>query len=766
MYELIIEQANKKQSDTDNSIDHIVFGKTELNKSVSTSVSNMNIENPKNKKYLIHRLTENIIPSNEDMCPITSTPNLKKSYHKSINEYSPIIYCQLGTSKYMLNEQTQNLCKDKKNDSSNIFDKKEISSVINCSTDASVVNVQPLQKTSLSVNVSVLSIEVSKINGTNQNNDIDIQLVQSSINKNVSAINNEKDRTEASSSTQRSLIDLQSFYELEQSPINSVNLLSTPDKKQVLNDDYSTDRNLIEIQSVQKLDNSTINVNVSSTNDEYELLKRDCSKQKINVIDVQSFQELEQSSINENLSDIIDKSRVSKENYLNQENHVICVNSGPTQNLCLSSNMSLIEEPFLGFTNEPKTIIVDYLPTVKDLDNLTETESVHNMSKDLFNSKDSLNDNNIHLEEDDLAKSELINTNDTNVSHEFFDACSHNSALENHSLTELKKQCLMRQPIVQLDKINVNSFQILQMSDHSDEISKNGSKYLSESSDYDEVVRNETINSSTDINKTDSMYLSYNELTPIEVNNSEQITEYNKDNSLENNSLGDNYISFVTTRRRNDTSKRSTIFILNNSDCNSNDPEVQETILSNNDSKYVNISPSYAEVISKTKHLIGNFNAEEENITCRKSTSHRESLLTSDRLNDTKIASNNDNCRPNIVLQPGKKWERSLSIYKRMTTMNDHFNISALEEESLSMKGRKYRQSVIDTMELQDQIGMRNFTIYLFNNLTNNNTTIINYLCKMVTFSDSVNNCTLIRKSCKPTVQMINVSNVNHNIYF
>ncbi|CAH0720203.1 unnamed protein product, partial [Brenthis ino] len=59
-----------------------------------------------------------------------------------------------------------------------------------------------------------------------------------------------------------------------------------------------------------------------------------------------------------------------------------------------------------------------------------------------------------------------------------------------------------------------------------------------------------------------------------------------------------------------------------------------------------------------------------------------------------------------IVLQPGKRWERSLSIYRRMTTMADHFDLSILDSEPLNIKGRKYRQSVISTMEMQDTKGL------------------------------------------------------------
>lgn len=59
--------------------------------------------------------------------------------------------------------------------------------------------------------------------------------------------------------------------------------------------------------------------------------------------------------------------------------------------------------------------------------------------------------------------------------------------------------------------------------------------------------------------------------------------------------------------------------------------------------------------------------------------------------------------KPGIVLEPGKRWERSLSIYRRVTEMGD-LNQSILDE-TLNTKGRKYRQSVINTMEMQDMSG-------------------------------------------------------------
>lgn len=85
-------------------------------------------------------------------------------------------------------------------------------------------------------------------------------------------------------------------------------------------------------------------------------------------------------------------------------------------------------------------------------------------------------------------------------------------------------------------------------------------------------------------------------------------------------------------------------------------------------------------------------------VTIRKS-----SRLYKDSLMPDRSSSIGAEVKPNIVLQPGKKWERSLSIYRRMTTMADNFDSSIVEDEG-QMKGRKYRQSVISTMEMQGKI--------------------------------------------------------------
>lgn len=69
-------------------------------------------------------------------------------------------------------------------------------------------------------------------------------------------------------------------------------------------------------------------------------------------------------------------------------------------------------------------------------------------------------------------------------------------------------------------------------------------------------------------------------------------------------------------------------------------------------------------------------------------------------LSDSIMSDRPSKVKPSIALQPGKKWERSMSIYRRMTTIADHFDQSLLEGEGLK-KGRKYRQSIINTMGMQ-----------------------------------------------------------------
>ncbi|CAG9562366.1 unnamed protein product [Danaus chrysippus] len=103
-------------------------------------------------------------------------------------------------------------------------------------------------------------------------------------------------------------------------------------------------------------------------------------------------------------------------------------------------------------------------------------------------------------------------------------------------------------------------------------------------------------------------------------------------------------------------------------------------------------------VTRKSARMI--LNTERNSINCSRN-STIDSNIKNIRDSETNML-NISKEKPCIVLQPGKRWERSLSIYRRMTTV-ENFDKTILDEEQLQNKGRKYRQSVITTMELQEK---------------------------------------------------------------
>lgn len=179
--------------------------------------------------------------------------------------------------------------------------------------------------------------------------------------------------------------------------------------------------------------------------------------------------------------------------------------------------------------------------------------------------------------------------------------------------------------------------------------------------------------------------------------------------------------SFVTTRRRNERTNNSSIFVLNGSLDSNSSAEFDKTVLSNNkiylenNDSGINVNNKKTEcvegkecievkdtMLDNTLNQIDNekYKKTEANVTARSVVEISGDINmheNMDRFNDRA-----SEIKPNIVLQPGKKWERSLSIYRRLT-MNDPVNHSLLDEEDLHSKGRKYRQSVIHTMDMQDK---------------------------------------------------------------
>lgn len=167
-------------------------------------------------------------------------------------------------------------------------------------------------------------------------------------------------------------------------------------------------------------------------------------------------------------------------------------------------------------------------------------------------------------------------------------------------------------------------------------------------------------------------------------------------------------ISFVNTRRRNERIKHSTIFVLNDSIDSSSYAEFDKTVFSNkieleNNSSDVNIINEKTDCLEVKDAMLDNEKYKKTEANVKASGNADESEETNIYENIDTFDSYVSEKKTNIVLQPGKKWERSLSIYRRMTMMNDPINHTILDEEDLHLKGRKYRQSVIHTMELQDK---------------------------------------------------------------
>ncbi|KAJ0183107.1 hypothetical protein K1T71_001083 [Dendrolimus kikuchii] len=121
-------------------------------------------------------------------------------------------------------------------------------------------------------------------------------------------------------------------------------------------------------------------------------------------------------------------------------------------------------------------------------------------------------------------------------------------------------------------------------------------------------------------------------------------------------------------------------------------------------------SVSESELKDKVSEIIVHSNKSRKTNTYRQFNDRKSGMTTrtslkllndSNKMRSSKIFTMNDwETRQGIVLQPGKKWERSLSIYRRMSMMGD-FDVSLLDEDC-EKKGRKYRESVINTMEMQD----------------------------------------------------------------
>ncbi|XP_041979835.1 uncharacterized protein LOC121733605 [Aricia agestis] len=339
---------------------------------------------------------------------------------------------------------------------------------------------------------------------------------------------------------------------------------------------------------------------------------------------------------------------------------------------------------------------------------------------------------------------EISSTNATSnsISNEsLYDTCSsEDSDDDEHSTKPME-------PVILLDKLSDSIFK---------KYYKQMPNYNLESNNEEDKTSIEEVETTEDSNSTESDYNSLEDevslAEPVEEDNAtkeifnesienNEITEIDNESNNDSSSNEDSQetcVSFVTTRRRNKARNDFTILTLDTSCTYSpntlnNIKEIDEENVNcdntiNKDNKKSSLKVDYQDTIIEANDeevdsipIEGNVPRSSINKTDKHNTitTRKSARLTRVSINNAKQANktivrnefsdiNSDDGKPGIVLQPGKKWERSLSIYRRMTTMADHFDESILDREDLKCKGRKYRQSVICTMEMQGRNGPHN----------------------------------------------------------
>ncbi|XP_047990273.1 uncharacterized protein LOC125229469 [Leguminivora glycinivorella] len=313
-------------------------------------------------------------------------------------------------------------------------------------------------------------------------------------------------------------------------------------------------------------------------------------------------------------------------------------------------------------------------------------------------------------------QSEISVSVDSRENASLYDTCSSDN--ENNDGAELSKEP-DKEPIINLTKMNDSVFykyynkMSTNVSDNSgnedivEQKSRGSQKHSLSNNDIDEKC--EIFDSDDFSNPDQNLKATCDNSEPDEDSVSPQETDNESDISsfddLESNSNDDGEVRcFVNTRRK--VTINSNSIKLSSNDSSSISSECNMTVLSR--SKAIVSSPKNIEQDEKEDYIendennVDEINLDSDEIEETKD-EVRQSFVTT-RKSSTRFSVFPDSPvdKPAIVLHPGKKWERSLSIYRRMTMMTDHFDKSILEEEPLKCKGRKYRESVINTMEMQE----------------------------------------------------------------
>ncbi|XP_038213864.1 uncharacterized protein LOC119833765 [Zerene cesonia] len=376
-------------------------------------------------------------------------------------------------------------------------------------------------------------------------------------------------------------------------------------------------------------------------------------------------------------------------------------------------------DKFLGFSNVNKTAEMDVLNKYKELNNQLTMNCSMTYTDDELPSTPFLgftNDKQSFINEMETTMSNSdLNNSQKMESGSLYDTCSENESIENNTVTN-------KEPIVKIQRLSQSILQKYLYKKHASDAESN----LNDSNSTDDYTSfaSDKSNKSSVINEDmddDSVESSLDNCTGSKNRDSQT--------SSDSEDMNNATVNFVTTRRRNEITNDSFFFTQDNSissinslgvdaimevtladkmeqvtvDVNNTMSEkttdtMTETLSSNDD------EPDRSNTLKKTPKLL---QSPQPLITLRKShrpvTNCRSSIMTRQSVRLTSNTTlNTSEIKHPIVLQPGKKWQRSLSIYRRMTTMVDGTDYSMLDIESLENKGRKYRQSVIATIELQD----------------------------------------------------------------
>ncbi|XP_068634008.1 metacaspase-2 [Battus philenor] len=291
-------------------------------------------------------------------------------------------------------------------------------------------------------------------------------------------------------------------------------------------------------------------------------------------------------------------------------------------------------------------------------------------------------------------------------------------------------------PVVVLEKLNDSVFEkyyVKETSIEIDHLHENSSKFVDR--DNSDTCTEESVNHIDELHKFCSGHCSDNDAVDNYVSPMESMQLQHTEILESNDPKEDQFVGFVTTRRRNVGSNNSIINISDSSNDSICTYDMDKSVISNNiedlpDGNKVHSITAEKELQVEEKVWDSNVCTDDTVFEAVENANHSRVYTdsTTNKVNGPvikKCSAFKKETEPTaagcvsasevklpVVLLPGKKWERSLSIFKRMTTISDSFDYSVLDQENIECKGRRYRQSVIATMEMQKlQSSLHNDTI-------------------------------------------------------